>query len=300
MRALGVKGVAIALATILLGACGGDDAERVIDLDEVVHYFGPGGTTVWQVGVSRLDGSPPRQLTHLPYRIAHPAVSPDGRFVAFRYGARLWLYDVADDALRQVTWGPASDATPRWSPDSRVIVYSSNRNGIAATYDICLLHVTGGDPQCLTASDDFDDSGPDMSPDGTRIVWGRIGPDLYSDLWIMNADGTDQRLLLDHSEYDTTPQWSPDGRFILFRSFRYGPPCQFVLELATGQIRPVLGDSLDPVFMESATWTPDGGAVIIEVLNPNNRLAQVDLATGDAWFINSDTLAYSAWPSMRR
>lgn len=148
--------------------------------------------------------------------------------------------------------------------------------------------------------DGYDNDGPDMSPDGTQIVWQRRRPDLDIDLWIMNADGSNQRLLLDHSEADTSPQWSPDGRFILFRSFRYGPPGQFILELATGDIRPVLGDSLDPAFMETATWGPDGQSVIIEVLNPNNRFARVDLTTGDAQFINDDTLSYNSWPAMRR
>lgn len=300
MRALGVKGVAMALATILLGACGSEEAERVIGLDEIVHARKMPGEPFMQVAVTPLDGSSPRQLTRLGANAVLPAVSPDGRLIAFRYLGRLWLYDVPEDAVRQFTFGPASDATPSWSPDGKTLLYASQRYAVPETYDVCLRLLTGGDPLCLTASDEFSDGAPDMSPDGMQIVWQRNNPDLSNDIWIMNADGSDQRLLLDHSIHDGTPQWSPDGRFILFRSFRYGSPCQFVLELATGEIRPVLGDSLNPVYMESATWGPGGQTVIIEVLNPNNRFAQVDVATGDAWFINGDTLAYNFWPRMRR
>ncbi len=282
------------------GCGGGDDPDRVIAADEIVHEQRLPGAPYYQVAVTPLDGSASQQLTQMTNSAHLPSVSPDGRRIVFQVLSRLWLLDVHLMEVRQFTFGPSLDGSPSWSPDGQRIVYSSRRVSWPETYDICIREVSGGEPSCLTEPDEFDDMGPDMSPDGTRIVWQRGDPDHYIDLWIMDADGSNQRLLLDHSDYDTSPQWSPDGRFILFRSFRYGPPCQFILELATGAIRPVLGDSLDPAFMESATWGPDGQSVIIEVLNPNNRFALVDLATGDAHFINDDTLSYNNSPSMRR
>jgi Tol biopolymer transport system component len=287
------------LAAATLG-CGGDDVEpRRIGSAEVVHEYRPPGIERAQLGVSRLGGPQVEQLTALTDRANFPSVSPDGSLVVFGQLSRLYLYDVATGSVRQLTFGPASDGGTRWSPDGTIIVYGSRRFADPATSDICTMPVTGGSPTCLTPPDEYDDRGPDWSPDGSEIVWER-DLDGFIDLWIMNADGTNQRLLLDHSDYDTLPQWSPDGRFILFRSWRYGPPCLFILERATGNVRPVLGDSLDPAYIETGTWTPDGTGVVIEVLSPNNRLALVDLATGDARFLNSDTTSYYSWPSMVR
>lgn len=289
------------LSLLAVSGCGGrDDADRVIAADEIVHEQRLPGAPSYQIAVTPLDGSPSLQLTEMPSSADLPAVSPDGRRIVFQVLSRLWMFDVGSMEARQFTFGPTLDASARWSPDGQRIIYASRRLSRPESYDICIREVSGGEPTCLTGPDEFEDDGPDMSPDGTRIVWQRTDADLHNDLWIMNSDGSNQRLLLDHSDHDTSPQWSPNGRFILFRSFRYGPPGQFILELATGAIRPVLGDSLDPAFMGTATWGPNGQSVILEVHNPNSRFAQVDLATGAARFINDDTLSFNFWPSMRR
>lgn len=293
--------VAIALLAGAASACGDEaDSGEGIGYDEILHSRSsrPGG--VAQLAVSPIDGSATRLLSDFALSAHLPAVSPDGRLVVYQQQSRLWIFDVAAREARQLTFGPALDGSARWTPGGAQLVYESTRFAIPSTSDICIRDVAGGEPVCLTPADEFNDALPDMSPDGTQIVWQRYDAELNGDLWIMNADGTNQRLLLDYSVHDGAPQWSPDGRFILFNSFRYGVTSQFVLEIATGSIRPVLGDSLAPVFIQSATWGPDGQSVIIEVLNPNNRFAQVDLATGEARFINDDTLSYNSWPSMRR
>ena len=70
-----------------------------------------------------------------------------------------------------------------------------------------------------------DDAHPFWSPDGTRILWGssRFGfkdeaplavatPQPYAELFIMNADGSDQRPLTDNQYEDGTPAWLPSAR----------------------------------------------------------------------------------------
>ncbi len=299
---LGLRRASFAHVTIaVLAACGGDSgANSTIGRDEIVHELrAPGAPTV-QLAVTPLGGGAARSLSSIDGDAQLPALSPDGRVIVFQHMSRLWRFDVGTAEARQLTFGPAIDGSARWSPDGQRVIYASRRFSWPRPADICIVELQGGDPVCLTQRDGFDNDAPDMSPDGSQVVWHRRGPDMELDLWIMEADGTNQRLLLDHSDADTSPQWSPDGRFILFRSFRYGPPCQFILELATGVIRPVLGDSLNPAYMESATWGPGGRSVIIEVLDPNNRFVEVDLETGATRFINEDTLSVNKWPSMRR
>lgn len=81
--------------------------------------------------------------------------------------------------------------------------------------------------------------GPDWSPDGTKIVCSslkyKMHPDriLDSDLWIMNADGTDAKILLDWKNYIVYfPLYSPNGQKILFMVREKKDPTYALTQLA--------------------------------------------------------------------
>ena len=57
------------------------------------------------------------------------------------------VLDVASDHLTRLTWGEGNNENPRWSPDGRHIVFSSNRAG---TYDIYSMRADGSDVRRLT------------------------------------------------------------------------------------------------------------------------------------------------------
>src|SRR6201998_1947557 len=71
----------------------------------------------------------------------------------------------------------------------------------------------------LTAMDEFQlqlATDPQISPDGKKIVYVRRFADpmtdkRYSNLWIINADGTDHRPLSSGNHSYISPRWSPDG-----------------------------------------------------------------------------------------
>ena len=71
----------------------------------------------------------------------------------------------------------------------------------------------------LTAMDEFQiqlATDPQISPDGKKIVYVRRFADSmtdkrYSNLWIINTDGTDHRPLTTGNRSDISPRWSPDG-----------------------------------------------------------------------------------------
>src|SRR5205807_6010552 len=69
--------------------------------------------------------------------VGDPQLSPDGKWVAYtvttislpdnRGVTRVWLADLATATARQVTQGPGSDRSPRWSPDGLTLAFLSTR-----------------------------------------------------------------------------------------------------------------------------------------------------------------------------
>jgi Tol biopolymer transport system component len=119
------------------------------------------------------------------------------------------------------------------SPDGRRIVFTSLKDG---DLDIYTMNVDGSDVRRLTTSVGYD-GGPWWSPDGTKIVYRAWHPpdsaglaDYKSllaqrmvrprqmELWVMNADGTDQRQVTKLGGANFGPSWTPDGRRIVFSS----------------------------------------------------------------------------------
>jgi TolB protein len=70
-------------------------------------------------------------------------------------------------------------------------------------------------------SDGYWDSWPVWSPDGTKIAFKRKATkDSATDLYVMNADGHQEKLLAQNVEFQDPPSWSPDGSKIAFASWR--------------------------------------------------------------------------------
>ncbi len=121
--------------------------------------------------------------------------------------------------------------------------------------------------------------GPQISPDGSRIVYTRSRVDIMadqwdSDLWLMNADGSRARFLTKGSD----PRWSPDGTRIAYLAPQDpGGPQIFVrwmdAEGATSQVTHV---TETPTSMK---WSPDGSRIAFIMLVPDRETWQIDMPT---------------------
>ena len=84
-----------------------------------------------------------------PLWMRYPAISPDGKTIAFSYKGDIFTVDANGGQARQLTTNPAHDYMPVWSPDGSNIAFASNREG---SMDIYLVDAQGGVPKRLTTS----------------------------------------------------------------------------------------------------------------------------------------------------
>ncbi len=199
-----------------------------------------------RIWIQPLDGvravGSPRRLTasDAPAREYSPAVSPDGRTVAFvtwsdADGGHIWKSALADvpSAPEQLTKSPGHFANPAWAPagDKLAVVRGSGLELRGQQpedenyFELRWLPATGGDPTLVTTADH--PAGGRFHPsvhwnaDGTRLFYERPielkGPDddPKVDLVSTRLDGTDKRTHLRLPPVDDFEP-SPDGRWLAF------------------------------------------------------------------------------------
>jgi len=189
---------------------------------------------IQQIYVMDADGSNVVNLSNLPDNTrgdATPAWSPDGSRIAFMRGGSdgtgltMQIYVMNADGSNQtaLTENALGQATsPAWSPDGTQLAFS-------LLGEICLIDSDASNashPTCLTSNSAADDE-PEWSPDGTQIVfmsWRDVrpedGPSPNTEIYVINADGSNERNLTNHVARDQNPSFSPDGSRIVFVSDR--------------------------------------------------------------------------------
>jgi len=170
------------------------------------------------------------RLTNNKAMDGEPVWSPDGSKIAFwsnRDGKNdIYVMDADGSNVKRLTNNLSDDVGPRWSPDGRKILFDSDRDGNREAY---VMDADGGNQTRLTNSNAFD-SATSWSPDGSKIAFASnrdsnnpYGFDAYNfDIYVMNADGSGVKRIVDDPEYDAEPKWSPDGRKMLFVTGRNG------------------------------------------------------------------------------
>ena len=192
-------------------------------------------------------------------RDSDPAISPDGKWVAFESnrdgGLAVWIAPLAPEAMpRRLTRETATERHPAWTADG-AIVFESNRAG---TFDLYRVR-RGGTPERLT-SGGGDEITPSVARDGT-IYYTAIAPN-ESHLEALAPNGTITKLTTGPA--DSSPAVSPDGKTIVFaRPFEHAGTLDQDL-----WVLPIGGDTVSqlvdiPVAEEGGpVWSPDGRFVL--------------------------------------
>jgi Tol biopolymer transport system component/C-terminal processing protease CtpA/Prc len=148
----------------------------------------------------------------------HPALSPDGRDLAFVYRGDIWRAKSSGGRARPLTYHLAYDAYPVFSPDGKWIAFGSIRNG---NWDIFIMPSEGGTPRRLTWH-----SGNELpfgwSPDGQNISFSARRDSPNYAIYTVNAGTYKTELICEDYASMRYPRWSPDGKKIIYG--RYGMP----------------------------------------------------------------------------
>ncbi len=142
----------------------------------------------------------------------YPTWSPDGKRLVFVRNTCIYSADSETGGNELQLTSPTSpyeDSYPACSPDGKKIVFIRGDGGSFAIYSINAPD--GGNESLLNNSGIADDSCPTYSPDGRLILYVHSSGSIY----VMNADGSNQRLLTANAHY---PAWTPDGSQVLFSS----------------------------------------------------------------------------------
>jgi Tol biopolymer transport system component/DNA-binding winged helix-turn-helix (wHTH) protein len=153
----------------------------------------------------------------------YPAFSREGNRLAWRHNTvdtdifRLAIKAETSASLADLIVSTALEASPRYSPDGKRIVFVSNRSG---SDEIWVCGSEGENPVRLTAFRGPLAGSPSWSPDGKQIVFD-CRPEGNADLYVISAEGGQTRRLTTDPAEDIVPSWSRDGRWIYFTSNRF-------------------------------------------------------------------------------
>ncbi len=84
-----------------------------------------------------------------PLWMRHPAISPDGKTIAFSYQGDIFTVPSSGGRAKQITSNAAFDSYPVWSPDGNHIAFASNREG---SIDVWVMNANGGIPKRVTTN----------------------------------------------------------------------------------------------------------------------------------------------------
>jgi dipeptidyl aminopeptidase/acylaminoacyl peptidase len=151
-----------------------------------------------------------------------------------------------------------------------------------------VIDVKSGNAKQITSGDDWNDSDPQWSPDGTRIAFvsNRTGKEYdenrNTDVWVINADGSGTLTKIsDHDEADNQPRWSPDGKWIAFTGEVHDRdhPKIFLAPATGGAASTLAANGLD-LIPGGLEWSDDGKSLYFETgVKGENHLFRVDVAT---------------------
>lgn len=166
------------------------------------------------------------QAQNSPSWLRYPAISPDGKTIAFTYKGDLYKVASSGGTAQQLTQHAAHDFMPVWSPDNTTLAFASDRYG---NFDIFCISRNGGEPKRLTyhSANEYPYS---FSPDGKTVYFGAARMDAAAnrqfptgslpELYRVSIEGGRALQVLTTPAEDV--RWNRDGQQFLYHDKKGG------------------------------------------------------------------------------
>jgi len=235
-----------------------DIGDARIEIEEVLAH--PAGPALQQQAFRTIDV----QFSRLTDFIGHkesPAISPDGKMVAFVAmvdGRRqIWVRMLAGGAALQITRDAVDHEQPRWAHDSSALIYFTRPKSAPGEGSIWQISALGGPARRVASAL----GGGDISRDGQHVAIFQDARDSI-DLVMMSRDGSKRVVIarLPPDQYYRTPRWSPDDRSIAFQagSIEAFERRLELIDVATAERRELARGSN----LQGLTWRHDNSGLV--------------------------------------
>jgi len=172
---------------------------------------------------------------------SYPAVSPDGRLIAFRSersDGGIFLMGATGESVRRLADGCFD---PSWSPDGSRIACTTCPSGDPlarpCSGTLQVIEIASGARRKIATGDA---AAPAWSSDGRRLAyWGIHEGKGQRDVWTVAVDGGEPVALTDDAAIDWNPVWSADGGSLAFLSDRGGAPGLWSIAIDATSGRPL-------------------------------------------------------------
>ncbi len=221
-----------------------------------------------EIYLADYDGSNGRQLTHDNALSVSPALSPNGRrlaYTGYQAGyADIYVVDLATGARVRLVKFPGTNSGARFSPDGNLLACTVSKDGNPELYVVAL----GGGARRLTHTRGAE-SCPSWSPDAAEIIYSSDetgAPQLYR----ISSSGGSGRLVPTGFGYCTEPSWSPDGQRLTFNVRSGGGFSIAVMDVNGGAARIVTQG-------ENPVWGADSRHI---VYSTGSTISLLDVPSG--------------------
>ncbi len=211
--------------------------------------------------------SPYTRLTSGPWDDITPALSPDGRWLAFASNRSgpwdIYLLDLQNGELRQLTETLQYDASPTWSPDGNLLAYESYDQD----YEIIIRSVFDDQTLINLSEHPAADYQPTWSPQGRQLAFisNRSGE---PEVWLAEFDKYGEErfsnLSMNSETVETNPIWSPDGTSLAWAGLEGRNHNIYIWQPIQGSH--YIGSGDWPI------WSPDSSTLLTGLYDANQSL----------------------------